>query len=170
LARLPTIWIQVVRRRSEGVLNGGQFTRCAGCDAGGKKTGLRFRVRSTVTRRAQRDEILERVTSSVARLDDVVNGQPRGRSAVPAAVAVPHPHLLADRLPPALVQVGTVRGHRSTVALRSYRSASDLRAPARARRSAMLSGRAAASRTHGDHAVVLVSGYRSRRNALRSLA
>ena len=84
---------------------GGIFPRCAGCGGRPKKGGLRSRVGSTVTRRAERDEIVERVASSVARLDDVVNGQLRGCSAVPAAVAVSDARLLAHRLPPALVQV-----------------------------------------------------------------
>jgi hypothetical protein len=96
---------------------------CAGCGERLQKNGIRFRVSFPVTRGAKRDEIVERVASSVARLDDVVNGELRGRSAVPAAVAVPHAHLLAHRLAPALVQVGTVRGDGSTVAPRATWSA-----------------------------------------------
>jgi hypothetical protein len=111
LARLRPIRMEVVRRRPEWMNRGGISPRCAGCRSGPKKNSLRFRVRSTVTRRAERDEIVERVASSVARLDDVVNGQLRGCSAVPTAVAVSHARLLAHRLPPALVEVRTVRGH-----------------------------------------------------------
>jgi len=116
---LPRLWairIDVVRRRPEWMNRRGICPSSLGCSGCPRKNALRFRVRSTVTRRAERDEIVERVTSSVARLNDVVNGQLRVRSAVPAPVAVSHPRLLAHGLPPALVQVGTVRGHGSTVA------------------------------------------------------
>jgi hypothetical protein len=111
LPRLRPIRIDVVQSRPEGMNHGGICPSCAGCDGRPRRNGFRFRVRSTVTGPAERDEIVECVASSIARLDDVVNGQLRGGSAVPGAVAVSHTRLFAHRLPPALVQVGTVRGH-----------------------------------------------------------